>query len=100
MDVRFVAASNRDLDAMVREREFREDLYYRLNVAGIDVPPLRERRVDILPLAGHFLDEAAKHMGIPSASLDAETHRLLEQYPSGDLLRDVIATCHRSTAAT
>lgn len=55
LDVRVIAATNRDLEQMVREGRFREDLYYRLNVVSIAVPPLRERKEDILPLTNHFL---------------------------------------------
>lgn len=55
LDVRIIAATNQDLEQMVRERRFREDLFYRLNVISIRVPPLRERLNDILPLAQHFL---------------------------------------------
>jgi DNA-binding NtrC family response regulator len=80
VDVRFVAATNRDLEAMVRAKTFREDLYYRLNVGSIDVPPLRERRADILALARHFLAEAAKTMGFAEPQLDATVHRMLENY--------------------
>jgi len=57
VSVRVVAATNRDLQAMVDSRQFRSDLFYRLNVVPIHVPPLRERREDILPLVQHFLDE-------------------------------------------
>jgi DNA-binding NtrC family response regulator len=80
VDVRFVAATNRDLEAMVRAGTFREDLYYRLNVGSIDVPPLRERRADVLPLARHFLAQAAVAMGLHEPALDPAAQPLLERY--------------------
>ncbi len=80
VDVRFVAATNRDLSAMVREGNFREDLYYRLNVAGIDTPSLRARPSDIVPMARHFLFEAARAMGLPESQLGDEVAVLLERY--------------------
>jgi DNA-binding NtrC family response regulator len=80
VDVRFVAATNRDLNAMVRTGAFREDLYYRLNVGSIDIPPLRARREDILPLARHFLDEAGRVMGMHDPRLDLRVGPLLENY--------------------
>jgi len=80
VDVRFVAATNRDLNELIRQGRFREDLYYRLNVAGIDVPPLRERREDIPPLARHFLDRAAAAMGLRHRGLIPATEARLAAY--------------------
>jgi two-component system response regulator HydG len=62
-DVRFIAATNRDIDEQVEGKQFREDLYYRLNVVRIDVPPLRERGTDVLRLAQYFLEKAAERAG-------------------------------------
>ncbi len=69
-DVRFVAATHRDLEAMVEEERFREDLFYRLNVIPIWIAPLRERREDIAPLARRFCDELGDKVGRPGVRLD------------------------------
>ena len=65
VDVRIVAATNRDLHRAIEEGAFREDLYYRLNVAGIYIPPLRERQEDIIPLAEQFIREFCRSFGNP-----------------------------------
>ncbi|MBI2277693.1 MAG: sigma-54-dependent Fis family transcriptional regulator [Dechloromonas sp.] len=80
VDVRFVSATHRDLPAMVQSGQFREDLYYRLNVGAIDLPALRERQEDILPLARHFLAETAPVIGIDSPGFDAGIEPLLKAY--------------------
>ncbi len=83
VDVRVIAATNRDLERAVREQRFREDLYYRLNVVALLVPPLRERREDILPLLDHFLkmfagENAKTIRGLTRAARDA---LLTYEYP-------------------
>ena len=66
VDVRLVAATNRDLRAALEEGTFREDLYYRLNVVAIDIPPLREHKEDIPALANFFLERYARESGKPA----------------------------------
>jgi DNA-binding NtrC family response regulator len=79
-DFRVLAATNRDLDATVRERLFREDLYYRLNVVRIIVPPLRERRSDIVPLAEHFLRRYSEANDVPAVGFSEESILMLQTY--------------------
>ncbi len=80
VDVRVIAATNKDLEDLMRQRRYREDLFYRLNVVSIHVPPLRERRQDIPALARHFLACYAQSNGKPIASISEGAMALLEAY--------------------
>jgi len=81
VDVRVICATHRDLAEMVRLRTFREDLYFRLNVVVLRVPPLRERPEDVVPLAEHFLSVQADLYCEPAKSLSGEACDLLRLYP-------------------
>lgn len=79
LDVRIIAATNKDLKQMVKEGRFREDLYYRLNVVPIKIPPLRDRKEDILPLVNHFLTVANRKYHT-NKSIYSDTIDVLESY--------------------
>jgi DNA-binding NtrC family response regulator len=80
VDVRVIAATNRDLRAMVSDGRFRDDLYYRINVLSIDVPPLRERREDIPVLIDYFLKKHTKNTSRLITGLTSETRKLMIEY--------------------
>ncbi len=79
-DVRFICATNRNLEEAVEEETFRQDLYYRINVFPINIPPLRERKSDILPLANHFIEKYAKSMNKTIRRISSTAIELLTNY--------------------
>lgn len=81
VNIRFISSTNKDLLNMVSLGEFREDLYYRLNVLGLNVPALRERKADIIPLAEHFITRAAHPMGKSNLTLSEDCRDFIEHYP-------------------
>jgi two-component system nitrogen regulation response regulator NtrX len=81
VDARVLAATNKDLQVEIRSGHFREDLYFRLNVIPIFVPPLRDRQEDILMLADHFMAEFAREYGRRLKTFDAEATLLVQRYP-------------------
>nr|WP_134938923.1 sigma-54 dependent transcriptional regulator [Pseudomonas aeruginosa] len=96
IDVRLVAATNVDLADAVVAGHFREDLFYRLHVATIQLPPLRERRGDILPLAEYFIVEHCRRLGYTSASLSPEAERKLLGHSWAGNIRELENAIHHA----
>jgi DNA-binding NtrC family response regulator len=96
VDARVVAATNRDLGAMVGSRDFREDLFYRLNAITVHLPPLRERREDVRALAEHFLAESSREFGRRFKGLAPEAVRLLDGYAWPGNVRELRAVIARA----
>lgn len=88
-DVRIIAATNAELRGAVKRGEFREDLYFRLNVVQIELPSLRERREDIVPLARHFLRRFAEEYGLPEPTLTPAAERELKSRPWSGNVREL-----------
>jgi transcriptional regulator with PAS, ATPase and Fis domain len=96
VDVRVVAATNRDLDVAVKEGRFREDLYHRLNVVPIMLPPLRERREDISALARHFLQRFANEVKKNLSGISEEALRKLSAYDWPGNVRELANVMERA----
>jgi len=97
-DVRIIATSNRKLSESVARNEFREDLYFRLNVLPVQVPALRDRREDVPALAAHFMASIAKAEGRKTPVFTAEALRLLQAYHWPGNVRELENLCHRAAA--
>jgi DNA-binding NtrC family response regulator len=80
VNVRIVAATHADLDRLVRENRFRQDLYYRLNVISVRIPPLRERMEDLVPLVSHFLAKHGRRQGKPGARIESDALEALRRH--------------------
>ena len=98
-DFRLIAASNRNLEDMVAKGQFRADLFYRLNVVPIDIPPLRERRMDIALLARHLLQQIASETSNVHRSFSKEAERLLESHDWPGNVRELNNVIERTVAA-
>ena len=99
-DVRLVTATNRDLETAVEEKRFREDLYFRVNVVEVHLPPLRVRGNDILELAAHFLRDFAERGSKPVTALTAEVGEKLLAYPWPGNVRELQSVIERAVALT
>ncbi len=93
VDVRIIAATHQDLETLVKQGKFREDLFHRLNVVRLRLPPLRERTEDIEKLAQHFLDKSAQELKIESKVLTPEAAQVLKIFPWPGNVRQLENTC-------
>ena len=100
IDVRVVAASNRDLETAIEERKFREDLYYRINVIHVELPPLRARGADVILLATHYLQHFAVQSQKDVRSLDSEAAEKLSAYAWPGNVRELANCMERAVALT
>lgn len=100
VDVRVIAASNRDLQEEIKAGRFRQDLYYRLAVFPIEVPALRSRQEDIVPLARNFLEHAARELGKPRYRLSRQQERALEDYHWPGNVRELKHVIERAVILT
>ena len=99
-DFRVIAATNQDLQEMLTDERFRKDLFYRLNVIPLHIPPLRDRKSDIIPLAQHFLKQMAKEANLSEISLDKDAARALKKYAWPGNIRELSNVLERAMSST
>lgn len=100
VNIRILATSNRDLQGDARAGRFREDLYYRLNVVNLPLPPLRERPADILALADHFAERYSRANGVATKPISVEARRFLTRHNWTGNVRELENTMHRAVLLT
>ena len=98
VDVRVLAATNRDLSESIQKGTFREDLFYRINVIPIELPPLRQRRDDIPVLVEHFISKFSDAIGVPHKRISADAMRAIEKYPWPGNVRELENVVERMIA--
>jgi transcriptional regulator with PAS, ATPase and Fis domain len=98
-DFRLIAASNQPLEDMLAEGRFRKDLFYRLNVIRLHIPPLRDRREDIVELSNHLLKQLAQEANLPLPAIDGEARRALVAWDWPGNVRELSNVLERSLAA-
>jgi PAS domain S-box-containing protein len=95
-DFRLIAASNQDLDGMLADGRFRKDLFYRLNVIPIHIPPLRERKEDIIPLARHLLSQVVQDSGLPEITMDHQAEKFIRECEWPGNVRELLNIIERA----
>ncbi|MEH0018643.1 MAG: sigma 54-interacting transcriptional regulator [Desulfobacter sp.] len=99
-DFRVICATNQDLEELMAQGRFRKDLFYRLNVMPIDIPPLRERREDILPIAGHLIRKMTREAGLPEKRIEKEAEQELVHHDWPGNVRELSNVLERAMYAS
>ena len=96
---RLIAATNQDLERLIREKRFRKDLFYRLNVIPLNIPPLRERKKDIVEIAQHLISQMAREMTLADVSMDAEAETTLKNFDWQGNVRELSNVLERAISS-
>jgi two-component system NtrC family response regulator len=97
IDIRLISATNSDIENSIKDGNFREDLYYRINTIPIKIPPLRERKEEILPIAQNVLKDASIKYGLEEKSFSKDAQEVLLRYSWPGNIRELISACERAT---